>query len=101
MIVKQKYKYIKSNWDFKIEKSVYNNGFYKTTKNIVLNNNLLTEKQMNELQNIFLKKGGIVTLNDYEKEINDILGISLKKGGILILNDYNYNNDNPPTLEEW
>jgi hypothetical protein len=73
----KKYEYIKCNWDFKIEKSVDNNGFYRTTKNIVLNNNLLTEKQMNELQNISLKKGGIVTLNDY-----------------------NYNNDNPRTLEE-
>jgi hypothetical protein len=64
--------------DFKIERSVAENGFYTTTKNIVLNNNLLTEKQMNALQNIPLKKGGVVSLNDY-----------------------NYNNDIPRFLEQW
>jgi hypothetical protein len=75
---KEKYKYIKPNLDFRIEKSVDDNGFYTTTKNIVLNNDLLTEKQMNDLQNIPLNKGGIITLNDY-----------------------NYYNDDPRTLEEW
>jgi hypothetical protein len=51
--------------DFRIEKCVDDNGFYTITKNIVLNNDLLTENQMNDLQNIPLKKGGIITLNDY------------------------------------
>jgi hypothetical protein len=46
---KEKYEYIKPNWDFRIEKSVNDNGFYTTMKNIVLNNNLLYEKQMNNL----------------------------------------------------
>jgi hypothetical protein len=44
---------------------VDDNGFYTTTKIIVLNNYFLSEKQMNDLQNIPLKKGGIITLNDY------------------------------------
>jgi hypothetical protein len=48
-----------------LRKSVDDNGFYTTTKNIVLNDDLLTEKQMNDLQNMPLKKGGIITLNDY------------------------------------
>jgi hypothetical protein len=49
---------------------VDDNGFYFTTKNIVLNNNnLLTEKEMNDIQNIPLKKGGIITLNDFEKVV--------------------------------
>jgi co-chaperonin GroES (HSP10) len=68
---------------------VDDNGFYTTRKNIVLNNDLLTKKQMNDLQNIPLKKGGIITLNDFEKESNDIQNIPLKKGDIVTSNDYN------------
>jgi hypothetical protein len=47
---------------------VDDNGFYTTTKNLVLNNNILTEKQKNDLQNIPLKKGDIVTSNDYNDD---------------------------------
>jgi integrase len=73
----EKYEYIKPNLDFKIEKNADNKKIYKITKNIVLNN-ILTEKQMNDLQNIPLNKKGIISLNDY-----------------------NYYNDDFRTLEEW
>jgi hypothetical protein len=61
--------------DKRINKSVDDNRFYTTTKNIVLGNNLLTEKEMNDIQNIPLKKGGIITLNDFEKVVtsNDVI----------------------------
>jgi hypothetical protein len=72
----------------KIEKSVDDNGFHTTTKNIILNNNLLNEKQMNDLQNISLNKGGTVALDDYEKQTNDIQNILLKKGDIITIKYY-------------